>query len=236
MTTMRLTFLLCVLLALMASGANAATASKACHGATNSQERLAQGRKLIETGEAQRAITECLQPVIDGYEKTPERGHTRRYSAQNMVQAIIYAALPTDKDQSVEVKDGAWADAYLLKAYALIELKKIPDAQTALQAGIHLSPMNSRYQSELAYTYQVLKDCDKSIETYREAASAAELGSDDKAKLDDLGIAWRGEGYCLVEQGKLDEAEAIYRKALDANPDDRKSQGELQYIAGLRNK
>ena len=41
---------------------------------------------------------------------------------------------------------------------------------------------------------------------------------------------------CLVEQGKLDEAEAIYRKALEANPKDQKSQGELRYIEGLRKK
>ena len=59
---------------------------------------------------------------------------------------------------------------------------------------------------------------------------------DGERKLEDLGSAWRGEGYCLVEQGKLDEAEAIYRKALEANPKDQKSQGELRYIEGLRKK
>lgn len=195
-----------------------------------------QGRKLIEAGEAQRAISECLRPVIDGFEKTYDGSQKRVYSAQNQQQVFVYAIMPTDKNQSVEVVGGDWADAYLMTAYALTDLKRISDAQAALQAAIRLSPLNSQYQAELAYTYQVLKDCDKSIETYRQAASVVELGSEDRTRLDDLGRAWRGEGYCLVEQGKLDEAEAVYRKAIDANPKDQKSQGELRYIQGLRNK
>ena len=231
-----LTYLLTLFVALLAAGVQPAVAAR-CKKATDPYERLAQGKKLIEAGESQRAITECFQPVIDGYEKgIDKQPPARRYSAQNLVQSIIYTALPDDKGQSVEVMSGDWADAYLLKAYALIELRKLPEAQTALAAAIRLSPMNPLYRSELAYTYQVLKDCDASIENYRAAASAAELGSGEERKLEDLGIAWRGEGYCLVEQGKLDEAEAIYRKALDANPKDQKSQGELRYVEGLRKK
>ena len=88
------------------------------------------------------------------------------------------------------------ADAYLLKAYALTELKQVADAQKALESAIALSPMNSQYISELAYTYQAQKDCDKSIETYVQAASMAELASDDATKTIDLTRAWRGQGYC----------------------------------------
>ena len=57
--------------------------------------------------------------------------------------------------------------------------------------------MNSQYLSELGYTYQALKNCDKSIATYSQAASMAELGSDDTTKTADLtapgverAIAW----------------------------------------------
>jgi tetratricopeptide (TPR) repeat protein len=233
---MRLTYLLSFFLALSAGGAHLAVAAP-CNKATKPYERLAQGRKLIEAGESQRAITECFQPVIDSYEtKADKKPTVRRYSAQNQMQVILYAALPDEKMPGVEVMDGDWADAYLMKAYALIELKNIPEAQDALAAAIRLSPMNPQYQSELGYTYQVLKQCDASIESYRAAASVAELGSTDDRKLEDLGLAWRGEGYCLVEQGKLDEAEAVYRKALAANPKDRKSQAELEYVEGLRKK
>jgi len=222
--------------ALFTTGAHLAVAAP-CNKATKSHERLVQGRKLTEAGESQRAITECFQPVIDSYEKESEKQPTvRRYSAQNMMQSFVYIALPVDTGQSVEVVSGDWADAYLMKAYALVELRNLPEAQTALAAAINLSPMNPRYRSELGFTYQVLKDCDASIQSYQAAASAAELGSTEESKLEDLGMAWRGEGYCLVEQGKLDEAEAVYRKALEANPKDKKSQGELQYVQGLRKK
>jgi Flp pilus assembly protein TadD len=48
------------------------------------------------------------------------------------------------------------------------------------------------------------------------------------------GRAWRGLGYNLVEEGKLDEAEAMYRKCLELDPDDAKSQGELRSIGEQR--
>jgi Tfp pilus assembly protein PilF len=125
--------------------------------------------------------------------KTMYRGNKSRiYSAQNQVQMILYAALPTDNKQSVEVLNTVWADAYLMKAYALIELKRVPDAQIALESAITVSPMNSQYLSELAYTYQVQKACDKSISTYEQAASMAEMASDDATKTISLTRAWRG--------------------------------------------
>src|SRR5258708_14731500 len=67
---------------------------------------------------------------------------SRIYSAQNQVQVIIYSALPAGDKQSIEVLDTLWADAYLLKAYALTELKRVPEAQKALDSAITLSPMN----------------------------------------------------------------------------------------------
>jgi hypothetical protein len=38
----------------------------------------------------------------------------------------------------------------------------------------------------------------------------------------------------LVEQGKLEEAEAMYQKSLASDPKDEKSKGELKYIQGLK--
>jgi tetratricopeptide (TPR) repeat protein len=195
---------------------------------------LIQGRQVLQQGSPQRAIAEYFDPVIDHYKVMYKDNKSRIYSAQNQVQIILYTALPTGNKQSIEVLDTVWADAYLLKAYALTELKRVPDAQKALESAITLSPMNSQYLSELAYTYQVQKDCDKSIATYVQAASMAEIASDDATKTINLTRAWRGQGYCLVEQGKLNEAEAMYRKCLALDPKDNKARGELEYIQGLR--
>jgi tetratricopeptide (TPR) repeat protein len=201
-----------------------------------SKERtlLVKGGDALKKGEAEKAITEYFDPVIQHYTEI-YKGETKRiYSAQNQMQAIMYVALPDDKKLGTEVVDGTWADAYLMKAYALTELGKLKEAQQALESAIGLSPMNSQYLSELAYTYQAMKDCDKSIEKYTQAASMAELASEEATKTTDLTRAWRGRGYCLVEQGKLEEAEAMYRKSLALDPKDDKSKGELNYIQGLK--
>lgn len=195
---------------------------------------LVKGRDALKKGQAQKAITEYFDPVIQHYTDI-YKGETKRiFSARNQMQAIMYVALPDDKKQGTEVIDGTWADAYLMKAYALTELGKLQEAREALESAIALSPMNSQYLSELGYTYQAMKDCDRSIEMYVQAASMAELASDDATKTTDLTRAWRGQGYCLVEQGKLEEAEAVYRKSLELDPKDEKSKGELNYIQGLK--
>lgn len=191
---------------------------------------LAEGRKVLQSGNPQQAIRGYFDPVISGFESMHKDSKVAIYSAQNQQQAIIYSALPTIPNQSIEVLGGEWADAYLMKAYALTELKKVSEAQAALGRAIELSPMNSQYIAELAYTYQALGDCDRSIVEYVRSAEMAEIGSDESTKTVDLTRAWRGQGYCLVEQGKFAEAEALYRKCLSLDPNDKRAMGELNYV------
>jgi tetratricopeptide (TPR) repeat protein len=241
-TTLSAQYRLAVLLVIVAlsmtasivSAENTKSNSSATEGPSKEHALLIKGREALNKGTPQKAITEYFDPVIDYY-KDAFKGETKRiYSAQSQMQTIMYLALPDDKKFGTEVIDGTWADAYLMKAYALTELGKLNEAKQALESAIALSPMNSQYFSELGYTYQALKDCDKSIATYEQAASMAELASDDATKTADLTRAWRGEGYCLVEQGKLKDAEAMYRKSLALDPKDEKSKGELNYIRGLK--
>jgi tetratricopeptide (TPR) repeat protein len=197
---------------------------------------LVQGRQLLEKGDPKRAIKEFFDPVIEHYETEYKGREGRVYSAQSMQQAVLYSALPTEGKQTIEVLDSVWADAYLMKGYALVELKQAGQAEQALQAAIALSPMSSQYLSELGYLYQVQGNCDKSIETYAQAESMAELGSDEQTKTSDITRALRGQGYCLIEQGKLTEAEAMYRKSLAIDPGDSKALGELDYIESKKRK
>jgi tetratricopeptide (TPR) repeat protein len=72
------------------------------------------------------------------------------------------------------------------------------------------------------------------LEAFQSAESSAELLDDGPVKNDHLARAWRGEGFVLTEQGKLDESEALYKKCLELNPDDYRARNELQYIKSLR--
>jgi Tetratricopeptide repeat len=217
-------------------GTNAKTDTAKSEAPNREYTLLVKGREVLSKGDPQRAIVEYFDPVIRHYEMLYKDTPKRVFSAQSQMQAFVYIALPDEKKRATEVLDGTWSDAYLMKAYALTELKKVNDAQTALESAIALSPLNAQYISELAYTYQAQKDCAKSIDTYVRASEAAEMGSDDATKTIDLTRAWRGQGYCLVEQGKLDEAEVMYRKCLALDPKDDKARGELGYIEGLRKK
>ena len=67
------------------------------------------------------------------------------------------------------------------------------------------------------------------------AGDAALIASPDIKPLQQ-GAALRCQGYALVEEHKLDEAEKRYQEALRINPDDQKARGELQYIAQQRAK
>ncbi|MBS0380727.1 MAG: tetratricopeptide repeat protein [Proteobacteria bacterium] len=195
---------------------------------------LLDGRKTLEQGHPEEAVSRYFDPVIARYEKLREgEGAKKRYfSASNPGEALIYATLPAAAGESVavEVTDPNWSAAYLMKAYALTELHRVDEAQKALEAAIALSPMRSQFKAELAYTYQIQKNCERSIALYAQAASDAEMTSDDSTKTADLTRAWRGQGYCLVELGKWDEAEALYKKCLALDPQDRRAKGELEYV------
>jgi hypothetical protein len=225
-----------VFTAVLAEDAPAAAASEEHEKPSPEYTLLEKGRHWLETGDPERAITVAFDPVIEHFESAYQGTKSRVYSAQSMQQAILYSVLPGPEQQTTEVLDGVWANAYLLKGYALLELKNARGAQHALEAAVALSPMNSQYLAELAYAFQVQGDCDKSIATYAQAESAAALGSDDETKTRDVTRALRGQGYCLIEQGKLTEAETMYKKSLSLDPGDKKALGELKYIESQRKK
>jgi tetratricopeptide (TPR) repeat protein len=201
---------------------------------TSENPVLSQGRKVLQRNEPELAIAGYFDPVIEHFERIYRDSGKRVYAASNQMQVFIYVALPNEEKKPVEVLDSTWSDAYLMKAYALTELRRIGDAQAALERATALSPLTSQYISELAYTYQAQGQCERSIASYQQAEAVVEMGSDDATKTADLTRAWRGQGYCLVEQGRFDEAEALYRKCLALDPSDTKAKGEIEYIKTKR--
>jgi tetratricopeptide (TPR) repeat protein len=216
-------------------GKNKAPAKPAAKQA-NDLELLRQGGKVMQDGDERMAIAGYYDPVIEYFERTFRGSDKRVDAARNQMQALLYAVLPENKGKSVEVLNSTWADAWFMKAYALEELHQLDAAGVALERAMALSPMASLSVAERAYLAQVQGGCDRSIELYKQAESVAGSGSDETTKTEDLTRAWRGQGYCLTEQGRLDEAEALYKKSLQLDPADTKAKNELEYIRQQRAK
>jgi tetratricopeptide (TPR) repeat protein len=200
------------------------------------QQLLMQAVQMIKSGQSADAIAGPIAQVIAHYENGPGKDHAKRYyCASSQVEMFLYLGLAAKDHQNAVVLPQAWADAYFYESSALTDLGRIEESRAALVKSLALSPMNSLYLSELGYTYEVQHDNEKALDYFQQAEGAAEFSPAD-LKSSELAHALRGEGYVLTELHRLDEAEAMYQKALKLDPNDQKSKNELQYIAQLREK
>ncbi|HET6906035.1 MAG TPA: tetratricopeptide repeat protein [Rhodanobacteraceae bacterium] len=218
----------------------ASAGSQASVPASNEDEAqgqlLAQAMQMIKSGQSADAIAGPIAQVIAHYENGPGKDHKKRYyCASSQVEMFLYLGLAAQDHQNAVVLPQAWADAYFEESSALTNLGRIEESRAALVKALALSPMNSLYLSELGYTYEVQHDNEKALDYFQQAEDATNFSPADM-KDAELAHALRGEGYALTELHRLDEAEAMYHKALKLDPNDQKSKNELEYIAQLREK
>ncbi len=208
------------------------------------EQKVRDALKMIESGRIQLAVDGPLTEVIDKYEALYAGRSGSVFCAEGTVDALFYAlsaAAAADKakhgtsGRSVEVIGPAWAKAYWARGYAYSEMGRYADARVELEKALALSPMNSQYKSELAFTYERSQDWVKMRALYKEAQDAAAISGPDHVP--DLEcVALRGQGYALVELHRLDEATKAYQECLKLKPGEPKSLGELGYIEDLRAK
>lgn len=204
------------------------------------EDLLVQARRMIEEGNTANAVA-TADKVIGYYESNHPESESRWYVARTPQETLAYmviAATGKDKDQgkrSATALYAPWADAYYMKAYALVELGQPEDAKAALEHAIHLSPYNSQYLSELGNIYQGEKNWPKTLDLFTRAEGGAAFSPPDQ-KMADSTRAKRGLGYVLVELGRFDEAEKKYTECLAMDPGDDKSKQELAYVRAVRAK
>src|SRR5262249_39777721 len=143
---------------------------------------------------------------------------------------LLQAAASEKSKSSAVVLSGNWGYAYYLKAYCLLDLGRANDAKAPLLRAVALAPQNAQFLGELGYIYQSEKNWPLALETFQRAENAAKEFSPEQSRNAELARAWRGIGYVLVELGRLDEAEAMYRKCLQLNAQDAMAQRELAYV------
>lgn len=194
---------------------------------------------MIQAGKIQLAIDGPLTEVIDKYEALYAGKSGAVFCARGMADALIYASMGAKAvngraDTPVEVIGPAWAQAYWARGYAYSEMARYADARGELEKALALSPMDSQYKNELAFTYQHSRDWQKMLDLYREAEGDAEISASQDEVSDLQCTALRGQGYALVELHRLDEATKAYQACLKLQPGEPKSLGELGYIKDLQ--
>jgi Flp pilus assembly protein TadD len=189
----------------------------------------------MNAGRRQEAIAIADQ-VIAHYRAAYADERRDIYSAREAAEALAYMAKSVDAQRDAVVVSHAWGDAYALKGFSLVELGRVKEARAAIDAALALSPLNSQYLSELGYLHLLESRPADALEVYKRATEGAESVAPRGYEKRQLGVALRGQGYSLIELGRLDEAEAVLRKCLELDADDAKARNELRYIESLRRK
>ncbi len=195
---------------------------------------LADGTRLLKSRKPEEAI-QIFDRIVASYESRFKDDKTKYFSARTPAESRVYAAKAGQPGtEGVQIVSATWAYAHYLKAYAFQDLGRRPEAKSSLERALALAPGNSQFLSELANVYQREKDWPKSLQTFELAAAAAQEFSPAELRASDLSRAWRGMGYVLVRQRRLDEAEKMYRQCLELDKKDSGAISALRYIEGLR--
>lgn len=141
------------------------------------------------------------------------------------------------KDKTVAISSNI-CDAYFLKGFALIDLKRRDEARPYLETAINLDPDNQHYMNELAEWYKAAGQWQKSLELFTKASEtsdlAVELMEDKKASKRTADSrqcrSYRGIAFNQVELQNWKEAREAVKKCLAIIPDEPHSKSELEYI------
>lgn len=201
-------------------------------------QQLMAAAQLLQSGQPARAITEHLDKIIAAYELRYQGQASRPYTGRWQMESLMYlleaAASKQEPKQGAIIVPQVWSDAWYLKGYALIELKRPAEARSALEAALALAPRNSQYLGELGTWYLGQRNWPQALKIFEQAEAAAKEFSPPEVKNKELSRAWRGLGYIYVEQGRWDDAEKIYLRCLELDRNDRRAQNELNYVRSQR--
>lgn len=199
------------------------------------QQQVDAAAKLLQQGKPAEAI-DGVDKVIAHFEALRKDKTDVAYCARSPAESLVYLLQAAKDKVPASVYGPAWCDAYFLRGYALIELGRTGAARAALERAVQLAPREAHYRSELAELYAREKNWNEALAAFDASATVAEESVEKERKNAELGRALRGKGYVLVELGRLDEAEAMYRRCLALDPADRKAMNELRYVQSRQQK
>jgi tetratricopeptide (TPR) repeat protein len=195
------------------------------------------GLELLRQKRPADAITTAFDPMIVKFDQKFGGSAQKVFTARTSQESLLYmmesavskpvAGTPT---QGATAVSWVWSEGFYYKGYALIELGRPAEARRFLEQALAMAPRNARYLEELGDLNSREKNWPAALEIFKRAEEAARTTSPANVKNQELARAWRGQGYVLVEQNKLDEAEALYRQCLALDQNDRRAAAELKFV------
>lgn len=127
--------------------------------------------------------------------------------------------------------DNSYKEALQIKAYIYSELKEYEKAIEYLEKLKDVAPTSASTFIELGYIFTIVGFENIVASQYLKAKY---LSSEyPEGQLKNKAAALRGLGFILIESGKLDRAEALYRESLEIDPGNKTAINELKYIASI---
>lgn len=169
------------------------------------------------------------KPIIDA-------GTTVVLTDGKIETAAALVAAASGKSGDVVAMANPYPTLGILLGSYYVETGKFRDAVRVLDAALALSPLPKQrlgqtvpdLLNERGIAFGRLNQWKEALATYDTALKIKQMDNTIRAMLH------RGRGFTLIEMGRLDEAEAAYKKSLTLDRGNKIALNELKYIEGLR--
>jgi tetratricopeptide (TPR) repeat protein len=175
----------------------------------------------------------AIDPVISAFDKDKAKTEKGVYCARSLEEGSALRARALIQQQDVDIVTATRCQALFVKGFVLIDLNRASEAGPYLARAAAMAPLNSTFVAEFAEYNKSLGKWTEAYRLFSEASAAVEFSPPDSKDFAQ-GRAWRGMGFSLIEMNRLDEAEALFKKALALDPNDAHAKNELAYIAEVR--
>lgn len=176
--------------------------------------------------------------------KKDNANYTCTSGQTDTLNSLLGAALIAGQGEQTEGKTSTHAisydicDAYFLKGFALIDLKKRNEALPSLQTAVKMDPDNTQYINELAEWYKGSRDWETSLSLFTKASETTDLSIEfmEDKKLSEKILdtrrcrSYRGIAFNHAEMKNWKKARKAAKACLKLIPNDPGSLGELKYI------
>ena len=197
-------------------------------------QQLASAAQLVSEKKFDEAI-DVIDPVIASYDAEYSASDKQVYCAADTKQSLVVLLKAAQARKSAVTLDTTWCNALFIKAYILIDRNKLADAEPYLKKATEMSPLNAHYLNEYAEWYKINRNWQAAYDVFSQARGLREFSPPTHADQIEA-RALRGMGFCLIELGKLDEAEKMFTDSLKLAPGSPSALNEIGYIKELQAK